>query len=137
MADAGKLLKDLRLQAGFGLRRFAELIGMQPSNLSAIEHGHRPFPEDPDKVRRIADALGLVEGSAKWDEFFDAARSEGQFPADVADMADRELVPLLLRTVKNRDLSDEDIRRLIGEFQGGKGGKGDSGTASNVFGQTT
>ncbi|MBA3315144.1 MAG: helix-turn-helix transcriptional regulator [Planctomycetaceae bacterium] len=137
MQDAGELLKTLRLQAGFGLRRFAELIGMQPSNLSAIEHGRRPFPDDHEKVRGIADALGLVEGSDEWGEFFDAARGPGQLPADLTEFADRELVPVLLRTVKNRDLTDDEIRRLIDEFQSGKGGSGDPGKASDLHGQAT
>jgi transcriptional regulator with XRE-family HTH domain len=109
----GVTLKRLRLGVGVGLRRFAQMIDMQPSNLSAIEHGRRQAPADAGQLREIAEALGLVEGSDDWSQFFDAARRDGELPADVRHVASRELVPALLRTIDNRQLSDSDIARLI------------------------
>jgi transcriptional regulator with XRE-family HTH domain len=114
----GSFLKRHRLKAGFGLRRFAELVEIQPSNWSAMEHGRRPLPDDPEKLRQIAEALGLSEGSSDWEEFFDEARKPGQLPADVRHLADRELVPALLRTIDNRNLTDGEIEKLIREVQG-------------------
>jgi transcriptional regulator with XRE-family HTH domain len=116
-SHAGELLKTLRLKAGFGLRNFAELIEMQPSNLSAIEHGRRGLPTDLGRLREIADALGLVEGSDEWNQFFDAAREPGRLPADVQHLADRRLVPTLLRTLDNRNLSERQIQHLIDDLQ--------------------
>jgi len=113
----GKFLKELRLRAGMGLRRFAELVDLKPSNLSAIETGRREPPADPAKLREIADAVGLVEGSDEWAKFFEAARRAGQLPADIRHMADRGLVPVLLRTVDNRRLSDDEIAELIQEIE--------------------
>ena len=120
-SQVGELLKTLRLKAGFGLRGFAELVEMKPSNLSAIEHGRRGLPNDSDKLREIADALCLVEGSDEWREFFDAARSPGTLPADIVHLADRKLVPALLRTIDNRNLTDDQIEILIANLQSGKG----------------
>lgn len=116
-SHAGELLKALRLKAGFGLRNFAELVEMQPSNVSAIEHGRRSLPDDPDKLKEIADALGLVEASKEWDEFFDIARTPGKLPADIQHLAGRRLVPALLRTIDNRNLTDEQIQRLVRDLQ--------------------
>ena len=109
----GELLREHRLSAGFGLRRFAVMVGLQPSNLSDIEHGRRGAPESPDKLNELADALGLLEGSEDRRRFFDVARAPGHLPADVRHMADRRLVPALLRTIDNKQLDDEAISRLI------------------------
>jgi transcriptional regulator with XRE-family HTH domain len=119
--QVGELLKKLRLKAGFGLRGFAELIEMKPSNLSAIEHGRRGLPNDPEKLKEIADALCLVDGSEDWTEFFDAARSPGNLPADIGHLVDRKLVPALLRTIDNRNLTDDQIESLIADLQSRKG----------------
>ncbi|MFH0981670.1 MAG: helix-turn-helix transcriptional regulator [Planctomycetota bacterium] len=118
--DFGALLKQLRLRAGFGLRRFAEMIDMAPSNLSAIEHGRRGAPTDPGKLREIADSLGL--GSEDWNRFFDAAKRQGELPPDVRDMAGRRLIPALLRTIDNENLSDAEIERLIADINRRRGG---------------
>ena len=131
--DFGKELKRLRLQAGYGLRRFAELADLKPSNLSAIEHGRRLPPTDTNRLKELADALGLVEKTSDWEAFFDAARREGDLPADVRHVADRELVPVLLRTIDNSNLSDEQITELIDDIRecsGKVGGK--NGTDSAV-----
>jgi len=118
----GKLLKRFRLRAGIGLRRFAEMIEVEPSNLSALEHGRRSPPAEPERLRVIADAVGLVEGSADWEAFFNAARKPGELPADVRQLADRKLVPTLLRTIDNQQLTDQQIARLIDEIDNGHGG---------------
>jgi transcriptional regulator with XRE-family HTH domain len=112
----GGLLRDSRLAAGFGLRRFATMVNLKASNLSDIEHGRRRPPEDPEKLREIADALGLAEDSEERRRLYDAARRPGDLPADLRHMADRHLVPALLRTIDNLQLDDTAISRLIEEM---------------------
>ncbi len=70
----------------------------------------------------IADAVGLVEGSPDWEAFFNAARQPGERRADVRQLADRKLVPTLLRAIDNRRLTDPQIARLIDEIDKGHGG---------------
>jgi transcriptional regulator with XRE-family HTH domain len=113
----GPLLRELRLKANIGLRRFAAMVGIKPSNLSDIENGRRNPPSEADKLREIAVALGLAEDSDEWAELFDAARRQGELPADIRHMADRKLVPVLLRTIDNEQLPDEQISQLIEEVE--------------------
>ena len=51
-------LRACRLEAGYGLRAFAEAIEMQPPNLSNIEHGRANPPQDRTTLTKIADTLG-------------------------------------------------------------------------------
>jgi transcriptional regulator with XRE-family HTH domain len=122
--EFGEILKAARLKAGFGLRRFADMIEMPAPNLSAIEHGRRPAPDDPAKLRDIAVALGLEEDSKEWSDFFDAASRRDALPADVRHMASRKMIPVLLRTIDNRQLDDDAIRRLVSEIEARPGDAG-------------
>lgn len=112
----GSYLKQLRLKAGFGLRRFANLIEMKASNLCDIEHDRRSMPKE--YLEPVAEALGLEQTSPEWNKFFELARSENELPADVEKVARRRFVPALLRTIDNVQLSDDDIKQLIDDIQG-------------------
>lgn len=114
----GSYLKQLRLKAGFGLRRFANLIEMKASNLCDIEHGRRSMPKE--YLEPVAEALGLENNSSDWEKFFELACKSDELPADVQRLARRRFVPALLRTIDNVKLSDDEIKRLIGEIQGRK-----------------
>lgn len=116
-AEFGSLLKEFRLRTGFGLRKFAQMINMPAPNLCDIEHGRRKAPSEPERLREIAEALALTEGSADWERFFDAAGGGEELPPDVRHLAGRKLVPALLRTIDNRQMSDEEIAQLIAEIK--------------------
>jgi transcriptional regulator with XRE-family HTH domain len=111
----GEYLRQLRLKAGFGLRRFAVLVEMKPSNLCDIEYGRRSIPKDA--LHQIAEALGLEQGSPEWNTLFDLARKQDELPADIGPITQRKLVPALLRTIDNIQLSDEDMQQLIDDLQ--------------------
>jgi transcriptional regulator with XRE-family HTH domain len=111
----GVYLRERRLKAGYGLRSFAEAIDMQPSNLSNIEHGRAAPPQDLVMLERIADTLGLPEGSGERTHLFDlaVAHKEGTLPADVARFAARTRgIPVLLRTIENKRLTREELTKL-------------------------
>ena len=46
-----------------------------------------------------------------------AASRTGELPADVRHMAGRKLVPVLLRTIDDKQLSDEELSRLIADIE--------------------
>lgn len=110
----GNYLRACRLQAGYGLRSFAEAIDMQPSNLSNIEHGRVNPPQDRDTLTKIADTLGL-RGMAR-NRIFDlaVAHKPGALPPDVAEFAGRTPgIPVLLRTIADRKLTRKDLDALV------------------------
>ena len=117
MGDFGPFLKELRLRANLGLRRFAELVDIKPSNLSDNENGRRHPPSDPNQLREIAEVLGLAEDSDERGRLFDAARRQGDLPADIRHMANRNVVPALLRTIDDLQLGDDEIARLITDIK--------------------
>lgn len=121
--DFKALLKSYRLRLDYGLRQFAEMIGEAPSNYAAIESGKRnPWRKD-EMLRKVADALALTEGSRDWDTFFVAARSNRALPPDMEHLLERPMIPLLLRTVEELQLSEEDLRKLIDQLYKKRGKK--------------
>ena len=111
----GEYLRACRLKAGFGLRTFAEAAELKPSNLCAVEYGRQPPPQNAQTLSRIADALGLAQGSRERQRLFDLAAKHkpGVLPPDVAAFAGRTPgVPVLLRTIENKRLTRQDLERL-------------------------
>jgi death-on-curing family protein len=82
----GGMLKKLRVEeTDIGLRAFANMIDMKPSNLSNIERGRIPPPASKEIVDRICDALGLSSHDPRREKLFDlAAEAKNRIPADVA-----------------------------------------------------
>lgn len=111
--DVGAFVKALRMSRGYGLRQFAEMIGELPSNLSAVEHGRRKLTPSPEKLRKIADALALVEGSQEWERFFFLARQPGQVIAPLQHLAEMELFPVLCRTLGPMQPTEEELKLLV------------------------
>ena len=111
----GEYLRASRLKAGYGLRVFADAMEMRPSNLSNVEHGRIPPPQDLGTLTRIADALGFSEGSRERERLFDlaVAHKKRGIPADVAAFAARTPgIPVILRTLHNRRLTRKEIEDL-------------------------
>ena len=111
----GRLLKDIRVNyAGIGLRSFASLIEMKPSNLSNLERGKSPPPAGRRKIDLMCDTLGLPKADPRRTQLFDlAAVGSKRIPADVADaIKTQEGIPVLVRTLANKQLSDEKLREL-------------------------
>ena len=111
----GKLLKRIRIEdAKIGLREFASLINMKPSNLSNIERGRIPPPASKDAIDLMCDSLGLPKTDPRRNKLFDlAAKKPGRIPADVAEsVKNTPGIPVLVRTVANKQLSEKELKEL-------------------------
>ena len=115
MSRFGELLKERRLEAGLSLREFCVANGLDAGNYSKLERGKFAPPENEDRVKMYASALGLEEGSDAWMDLFDAAAAErGRIPRDI--MSDEEVVkklPVLFRTIRSERQEDVDLDELI------------------------
>src|SRR5216684_2135921 len=89
----GQALREKRIEKGFSLRKFAELVGVSPTYLSQVEQGNVD-PPTAERVRRMAE---LLEESA--DEWSALA---GRVPEDLLGIIQKQPtgVPDLLRAVK-------------------------------------
>lgn len=115
----GEILRELRLKKGFGLREFAKKIDWLPSNLSNLENNRLNPPRDQKVLFSIAKALGLSQGTVNWNRFFDlAANGKEKVPADITKyLNETELMPLMFRTVANKKLSKDQIKKLIEDIK--------------------
>ena len=111
----GERLRKRRKELRFGLREFALEAGMDPGNLSKIERGRLGAPQSSEVLERLCRALKWEPGSNEAQALMDlAAADTGRIPTDILD--DPEVMvrmPLLLRTVHNKQLSPEQLDRLI------------------------
>ncbi|MBI2095786.1 MAG: helix-turn-helix transcriptional regulator [Candidatus Omnitrophica bacterium] len=116
METFGSYLKELRLLKGYGLRAFAEKIGMYPSNLSDIERGKKSPPRDAEKLAFIAVVLGIDRNSDEWVKLHDLSVRDvpGRLAPDVSKyVSESKMVPLLLRTTAEKKLTKEELLKLI------------------------
>ena len=111
----GDFVREKRLSAGYGLRQFASLVGILPSNYNNMEKGRMSPPQGNDRLDQIADVLGMEAGSEDYHMLMDlAVAGKDKLPADVEKYAkENELVPILLRTLENQKLSEEELRELF------------------------
>ena len=116
----GELFKRLRLDTGATLREFCLKNSLDPGNLSRLERGVVPPPQNHDKLEEYAKFLGLKKGSDDWYQFFDLAAAEsGKFPKDV--LSDDQVVaklPVLFRTLRGQKVTDEELDQLVRQIQG-------------------
>jgi transcriptional regulator with XRE-family HTH domain len=99
----GQLLREKRVEKGFSLRKFAELVGVSPTYLSQVEQGN-VMPPTADRVKRMAELLG--ENPDEWTAL------AGRVPDDLPKIIQKQPteMPELLREASG--LSAEQLRKL-------------------------
>jgi transcriptional regulator with XRE-family HTH domain len=113
--EFGDLLQQRRRELRLTLRDFASRAGMDPGNLSKVERGRLAPPQDRAVLDRIALALEYDRDGSEAEHLRDvAALQNGRIPSDILENSEvMAQMPLLLRTVNNRQLSPEQVERLI------------------------
>lgn len=115
----GSYLRELRKEKRITLRAFCSNANADPGNISKIERGVWPPPQDHEILERYAKALDIAEGTDRWYRFFDyAAADRGIVPQDL--MAHEEVVkalPVLFRTLRREKPTPEDLDRLVDKLR--------------------
>jgi transcriptional regulator with XRE-family HTH domain len=111
----GDFFKRKRMELGLTLREFCRKNGFDAGNISKIERSLARAPQSSEIKAKYAAALGIKEGTDDWLKFFDLAAADlGQIPEDLkSDEKLLESLPLLFRTVRDSDLSEEQLKKLI------------------------
>lgn len=111
----GEFFKELRGRNKHTLRHFCSENGFDPSNVSKLERGIFPAPENEEKLEEYARALNLKKGTSDWIKFFDLASvSRKTFSAkNIEDPEIVHLLPVLFRTIENKNVTAEDLDQLI------------------------
>lgn len=105
-----EMLKEQRLLKKLTLREFCRIGGEDPANLSRIERGLRPAPQD-EVIERYAKVLELAGDELR--TFKDmAALSRRELPKDIPESALYEKLPALLRAIERRP-SEEQLQEAI------------------------
>ncbi len=109
MEGFGETIKRLRKSKQLGLREFAKKVGISATYLSKMERGLDPPPAE-DKIAKMAQLLG-----ADQNKLFALA---GKLPPEFGEAFNKnpiytERVPEFLRTATEKNLTNEDWKKLI------------------------
>ena len=109
----GDAFKGLRLARKMSLRRFCDVNGFEPGNISKLERNLLPPPRG-ERLYAYARALGLVEGTDGWYEFCDlASATRGEFPPDLRDEELLPQLPALFRTMRGDPPTDDQLDHVV------------------------
>jgi len=115
----GDFFKSLRKKKRITLREFCIRASADPANISRLERGAMPPPQDTDILERYAKALGIEVGSNDWYTFFDlAAADRGIIPKDL--MSDHDVVrmlPAFFRTLRGQKPTEEEMHKLADKIR--------------------
>ncbi|MBI5102272.1 MAG: helix-turn-helix transcriptional regulator [Nitrospirae bacterium] len=110
----GDFFKSLRKKNRITLREFCIKAAADPANISRLERGGMPPPQDSEILERYAKALDVKVGTDDWYAFFDlAAAGRGIIPKDL--MSDHEVVnmlPAFFRTLRGQKPTEEEMTKL-------------------------
>ena len=108
----GDYLRELRIQRDISMRMLAKELNMDVGNLSRIENGKMKPPMKEQFIEDISDVLKLSKNEKE--KLIDIASHEsGEYPRDIKEtLKEHSYIPVLLRTISNKKLSDDAIRKL-------------------------
>lgn len=109
----GQMLREKRIEKGFSLRKFAELVDVSPTYLSQVEQGKVVKPPTAERVKKMAELLG--ESADQW------IALAGRMPDDLSNIIrnEPEEMPSLLRAAEG--LTAEQLRALTNRAKKMKG----------------
>ena len=111
----GDLLRRMRMESKITLREFSRRTNQDPGNISRIERGKVPPPQNRNILTTMARTLGLEEQSDNWNNFIYTAQVQaGRIPKEVLSNEEvLQKVPILLRKLGGEKLSPKEIDDLV------------------------
>ena len=111
----GEFIKERRINKGISLREFCKRTEIDASNWSKVERGLLPPPQDEERLKTIAQVLGIKVNSTLWKELKDMANIDaGIIPQDI--LSDKKVLnslPVFFRTVRSEKPTPEELDKLI------------------------
>jgi transcriptional regulator with XRE-family HTH domain len=108
----GECLRALRIKREISMRKLAKELKMDVGNLSKIENGKLKAPMKEQFIDDITEILKL-DSEERQDLIDISSHENGEYPRDIKEMLkEHNYIPILLRTISNKKLSDEEIREL-------------------------
>ena len=112
MQKFGVMLREMRAKNAITLRELSMVSDVDLGYLSRLERGSVPPPQKNELLESIITGVRATQEEAQ--SLRDQADQDNKaFPRDIADrMKEMEGVPLLLRTVANKELSKEELEKI-------------------------
>ena len=124
LASFGEFFKTKRQVLGLTLREFCLKHKLDPGNLSRLERGLLPPPQDRKVLEQYAEYLKIKQGTGDWYTFSDlAAAAKGRLPDDLLE--DEEVLaklPLVFRTLRGKRLTEKQLDELVKKVRGQRSG---------------
>lgn len=98
----GKRLRELRRSKGITQEQLAELVNIEPPNISKIECGMH-FPQ-PDKIEKIASALGVEIQNLFEFEHFQAKQQLIDYITDSLQDFELKTIEFIYKLIQNLKL---------------------------------
>lgn len=120
-SNFGEFFKAKRLGLGLTLRAFAKNKGYDAGYISRLENTFLAPPEDTEKLKALALALEIKEGTPDWVTLFDlAAVSRKSFPSALLEDNPNvvNFLPAFFRTARKKEVKREDIKNLLSLLRG-------------------
>ncbi|GBR77044.1 transcriptional regulator HipB [Candidatus Termititenax persephonae] len=113
----GDFFLELRKRQNLSLREFCQKNGFDASNISKLERGILPPPQN-EVLEKYAKALELVVGTDDWYQFHDLAAAENRkLPAYMSEEEIEKKVPIFFRALRDNaediDIFTEKLKEKI------------------------
>ena len=110
----GPFFKALRKEKEIILRQFCKTASADPGNISKMERGVWPPPQDTEILERYAETLEIKKGTDEWYQFFDLAAADcGIVPRDLlSDERVVEMLPVFFRTLRGQKPTEAEMRNM-------------------------
>lgn len=111
----GNYIRVKRLALDLSLRKFALLMGMDPSHWSKIERDILPFPEEANKAELLAAKLDIRINSEEWYNLLDLISISRKIIPDHV-YKDEEILralPIFFRTANGGRPTEDELNSII------------------------